>query len=410
MDILITSSYYWPELTGNAPYVTGMAEHFARSGHRVVVAAAFPHYPQWRPLARRRPAQTEHHEGVAIRRRLHYIPATQSAAKRAVYEASMFASGLTALWMTPRPDAIIGIMPSLASSSHAAVASRFYRQPYALVFHDLMGQGARQSGVRGGGAVASAVTRAELALAKSAERIAVYAEGMRRYFEDGGVSPARIDRVRPWTLSWSPTETGEEARGRLGWTPDRFICVHAGNMGHKQGLDNILDAAALISDPAITLVLAGDGNERRRLEERGREMGLKNLEFVESQPWGQYEGMLMGADVLLVNQRGSVGEMSFPSKLTSYFPAGRPIIAAVAPDADTAAEIRASKAGIVVTPDDPAALARALQELKKRNDRGASLGAAGRDYTDTTLSSPRILQTYDEFLEKVASVTRVARR
>ena len=38
LDILIFSSYYWPESAGNAPYVTGLAEYLAARGHKVTVA------------------------------------------------------------------------------------------------------------------------------------------------------------------------------------------------------------------------------------------------------------------------------------------------------------------------------------------------------------------------------------
>ncbi|HEX8207818.1 MAG TPA: glycosyltransferase family 4 protein [Solirubrobacteraceae bacterium] len=400
MDILITSSYYWPELTGNAPYVTGMAEYFAER-HRVVVATAYPHYPQWEPQMKRRPRHVEHQNGVEIQRRFHYVPRSQSAAKRAVYEATMFAGGLTALRPGWRPDVILGVMPSLASSTHARVAARLHKRPYGLVFHDLMGEGARQSGVSGGGRVADIVTKAEIGLARGAKRIAVYADGMRRYFEDGGVPADKIDRVRPWTLNWNPTVDREEMRRRLGWNGE-FICVHAGNMGHKQGLDNVLDAAAKAKDPDVRFVLAGDGNERARLQARAREMGLRNLLFIEPMPWGEYESMLMAADVLVVNQRPTVGEMSFPSKLTSYFPAGRPVVAAVAGDADTAAEVRRSEAGVVVDPSRPEDLAATIEDIKGSPDRGEALGAAGRHYAESVLSREAILREYDQFIARLA--------
>ena len=48
MRVLVASSYYAPEVAGNAPYVTGVCEGLAERGHEVVVAAGFPHYPWWR--------------------------------------------------------------------------------------------------------------------------------------------------------------------------------------------------------------------------------------------------------------------------------------------------------------------------------------------------------------------------
>ena len=73
---------------------------------------------------------------------------------------------------------------------------------------------------------------------------------------------------------------------------------------------------------------------------------------------------MQASDVLLVNQRASVTNMSLPSKLTSYFASGRPVIAAASADSETASEIEASGAGIVVPPADPAALRGAILALK----------------------------------------------
>ena len=48
LHVLLFSSYYWPENSGNAPYVTGLAEHLASEGHPVRVVTGFAHYPEWR--------------------------------------------------------------------------------------------------------------------------------------------------------------------------------------------------------------------------------------------------------------------------------------------------------------------------------------------------------------------------
>src|SRR5215210_7199575 len=154
LRLLIVTSYYRPETAGTAPYATGMAEDLAVRGHHVEVATTFPHYPAWQLDSGGRVAQRERLRGVTVRRRTLYVPRRQSAKERALYEASMYGLGLTALVGRRRPDAVIGFIPSLASGSLTATAARIHRVPYGLVIHDLMGAGAEQSGIAGGGAVA----------------------------------------------------------------------------------------------------------------------------------------------------------------------------------------------------------------------------------------------------------------
>jgi GT2 family glycosyltransferase/glycosyltransferase involved in cell wall biosynthesis len=401
LDVLILSSYYWPEAAGNAPYVTGFAEHLAARGHRVVVATGFPHYPEWRSSPRGLLGIRERHNGVEIRRRRHYVPKEQSAFTRAVYEASLLGLGTTAL---PRraPDAIIGVSPTLAGAVLARVAAGVYRRPYGLVFQDLQGPGALQSGVEGGRRIATLVERAEIGVARGAAAIGVIAAGFRSYFESHGIPAGAIHDLPNWSLGALPTQSSAEARQRLGWSEHEFVCLHAGNMGHKQGLENVLHAAAAIIDPEVRVVLAGDGNERTKLEALAAQLAVANVSFLPSQPTGLYESMLLAADVLLVNQKAAVGEMSLASKLTSYFMAARPVIAAVAARSETARELERAGAGVLVPPDDPRALAESIIRLKVGRGHAEKLGMRGRSYAEEHLSNSKVLERYEDFVITVS--------
>ena len=208
----------------------------------------------------------------------------------------------------------------------------------------------------------------------------------------------QIHRLRNWTRRVDPSETVAETKKRLGWHPDEFITLHGGNLGRKQGLDNLLDAALHLQDRGVRIVLSGDGNDRERLEARTRELGLDNVQFIELQGPGRWEAVMAASDVLLVNQRSSVTDMSLPSKLTSYFAAGRPIVAAASADSETAREIAAAESGSVVPPDDPVALSNAILAMKEGTS-AAELGARGRRYAENVLFPEIVLAEYDRFLD-----------
>jgi len=406
LKVLVSSSYYWPEDAGSAPYLTGLAEHLSERGHDVVVATGFPHYPQWTSGARGRLAAKETHKGVRIQRRWHYVPSSQSAAQRAGYELSLLAFGLTAFPGRWRADVVVGTCPSVAGGVLAAAAARRYRAPYGLVFQDLVGRAAAQSGIAGGARVAGIVRRVELGLARGAAGVGIIAEGFRGYLEDGGVPRDKIHRLRNWTRRVDPSETQSETRRRFGWADEDFVCVHGGNMGLKQGLDNLLDSAALLGDNRVRIALVGDGNDRLRLETQARERALTNVDFIAMQGPGQWEATMQAADVLLVNQRASVTDMSLPSKLTSYFASGRPVIAAASPDSETAAEIEAAGAGFVVPPADPSAFRDAIVALEHDRRRAETLGVSGKRYAGSTLSRASALAEYDEFIDHLITADR----
>jgi len=397
LRVLVNTSYYWPEEAGSAPYLTGLAEHLSAVGHDVVVATGFAHYPDWRSGARGKLAATETHNGVRIVRRWHYVPHTQSAAQRALYELSLVGFGATTLFRRWRPDVIVGTCPSLAGGMLAAAAARRYHAPYGIVFQDLMGRAAAQSGVSGGARVAELVKRGELRVARGAKAVGIIAKTFRSYLEDGGVSPEAIWHLRNWTHRVEPAESRERTRERHGWGDDVFVCLHGGNMGQKQGLDNLLETAALLNGN-VRIALVGDGNDRDRLEQQARERGLANVDFIEMQGPGRWEAMLAASDLLIVNQRASLTDMSLPSKLTSYFPAGRPVVTAASTESETADEMDAAGAGIVVPPDDPAAMRDAIYALKEDPARAGRCAESARAYAESTLSSTAALREYDRFI------------
>ncbi len=408
--ILIASLNYAPEETGIAPYSTGVAEHLAGRGYQVTVLAGTPHYPAWRVAAeyRGRGAMVEQRNGVEIRRTPHYVPSKQSALRRGLYEASSLMMLREAMRMQ-RPDAVLGVVPSLSGGIVARAAATRFRAPYGLIFQDLVAPAAAQSGVGGGGRVTSIVRGGEAWAARAASAVGVIAEGFRPYVESLGVDAGRIRRIRNWTHVAPATIDRATMRTQLGWPDGAIVCLHAGNMGYKQRLENVIACARMAAqqDSRLLFAFVGDGNQRDALVRLAAKQGLSNVRFLPLQTAEAFPSMLAAADVLLINQRASVDDMSLPSKLTSYFAAGRPVVAAAASHSETAREIVASSGGVVVAPDDPAALFDALQRVSADCGLGRYLGERGRAWADDVLSERSALLAYEQL---VAAVLAGAKR
>ncbi|MGH2586971.1 MAG: glycosyltransferase family 4 protein, partial [Dehalococcoidia bacterium] len=317
------------------------------------------------------------------------------------YEGTFLLNAL-ATSQPSRPQMVIGVVPSLSGGVLAAAAAARYRVPFGLIFQDLMGPAAGQSGIAGGGRVMRVTGALENRIAARAAGVAIIAEGFRPYLEAGGVEPDRIWRVRNWTHIGEPTESRRQTRARLGFSPGELVCLHAGNMGLKQGLENVVACArlALTEAPAMRFVLMGDGNQRTALMALAE--GLPNVRFLPPQPERDFSDVLAAADVLLVNQRHTVQDMSLPGKLTSYFAAGRPTVAAVAPTSETATELTAAGAGLVVEAERPEALLAALCRVAASPDLAAMQGERGRAYARQHLTPDAALARFEQFLDAVA--------
>jgi len=401
MRLLIIGVNYAPEKTGIGPYTEGLASYMATRAHSVEVVTGLPSYPEWRvhdPF-RRVFWRHEERDDVSVHRRWHYVPKSQSALRRLLYEGTFLLTGASSAFLT-KPDLVLGITPSLSGGVLSRLVAERFGVPYALILQDLMGLAASQSGMSGGGRVAQLVTSAEKWVCVRAAAIGIIAEGFRHHLESQGVDPIRIHRVRNWVRIQEPSVDPCSTRTHFGWHDEQIVSLHAGNMGYKQGLDNVLEAARLAQNQGSThqFVLVGDGNQRMVLERRATELNLRNLQFLPLQSEQAFPNLLAAADILLLNQRAGVSEMALPSKLTSYLASGRPVVAAVEEDSESAKELNDSKAGIVIKPDDPQALVRTLLRLGADAPTRLRLGANGRNHALSVLSANGALSELEKLI------------
>ena len=404
MRVLIIGINYRPEPTGIGPYTAALAEHLARRGDEVTVLTGLPSYPGWR-LMRGTPRgllAVERLDGVTVVRAAHYIPAAQTAARRAVYEGTFGLTGLLASLRLGRPDAILGVVPSLSGGILARLTGQRLGSPYGLLFQDLMGPAARQSGIAGGGAVARATGAAEAWAAGGARAIGVVAETFTPYVASLGVPARRIHHVPNWARLARPSLVPAETRHRFGWPDNRQVVLHAGNIGLKQGLEQVVEAARLAAqrgDPVL-FVLAGGGSQADAVRAMGA--GLPTLDFLPVQPDGLHASLLAAADVLLLSERAAQLDMSLPSKLTGYFAAGRPIVAAAPPGGPSAREIERAGAGLTVPPRNPGAILDALARLRADDALAAGLAAAGPPFAEANLGAAACLAQAAALVDAIA--------
>ena len=402
--VLIIGINYLPEPSGIGPYTAGLAEELRAQGDDVTVLTGFPHYPEWR--ARRgaplRLIRRESIRGVTVVRVAHFVPTTQSAINRALYEATFGLAGLLASLRLPRPHLVLGVIPSLSGGVLARLTARRLGVPYGLLFQDIVSKAALQSGIAGGAGVARATGAAEAWAARGAQMIGVVAEGYEPYLVSLGVPERTIAHVPNWTRLAVPEMSVPETRATFGWADQEQVVLHAGNMGLKQGLEQVTEAARIAAERGepIRFVLSGGGNQADAVHEASQ--GLPNVSVLGVQSDGMHASLLAAADVLLLSERATQIDSSLPSKLTSYFAAGRPIVAAVAVDGGSAHEVERSGAGLVIPAGQPEELLEVLARLRAEPALRARLAAAGHAYAASHTSAAACLARATALIDAIA--------
>lgn len=410
MRVTIIGINYAPEVTGIAPYTTGIAEGLAERGHDVTVITGLPHYPQWRVAEEYRGVGrcTEVVRGVTVHRVGHYVPDEQSTMGRIRMEASFGSAVARHKW--DDPDVVITVSPALLSAAPVVARARLSKTPVGVIVQDVYSKGVVETGAVGGRS-AAATARLESAVLRSATGVAVIHPRFADSLAEIGVHSADLAVIRNWTHIDDAAAAGAPSavREKYGWQPNETIVMHTGNMGVKQGLENVVAAGKLAGDAEaddrdIRFVLIGDGNQRRMLDAVARD--AEAVQLIDPLPDGEFRAALAAADILLVNERPGVGEMAVPSKLTSYFAAARPIIAATEPTSGSAEELRASGAGLVIAPGDPEALVESVRQLAGDEQTRRRFGSCGARYARERLGAANAVAQYEKWVSDLASPAR----
>ncbi len=404
MRIIVLSINYWPEVTGIGAFTTDRAEHLASAGHDVEVCTAFPYYPQWKVPEEYagRMVLTEERNGVTIVRSRIFVPSRVTPLKRILHEASFVVSSTLRGLFRKRPEVLLVVSPPLGLAVTAILLSRLWRVPYVFDVEDLQPDSAGDLGMLPGWAV-QLLYKVEKAAYWNAGLVTTITASMRRRILEKGVPEEKVELLEPRMddslIDLSPEE-GDAFRERydLG---DKFLVTHSGNMGVKQGLDVVLDAAALNrSDNSMLFLLVGDGADCERIRRRALALGLDNVRFLPLLDETNFHGLMAASNVCLVTQQQSVAEIVFPSKIVTYLAAGRPIVVSVDPECEVARMTRESGAGKVVEAENPGALLAAVQNL--RGEDLNKLSQSARDYAILQWAPARVLAHLERSLMAVA--------
>jgi glycosyltransferase involved in cell wall biosynthesis len=392
---------YWPDFGATGQLLTELAEDLvAHHGCEVTIVTGYP------LRGRAGVAAREMRNGVRIIR----APGTTRDPKRFVGRAlnyvTYFFSACWAGLCVPRADVVIAMTDPPIVGLAALLSARRHGAPFVFLCQDIFPEVAVLLEDFRNDAVNGALERVNRFLVRRADAIVALGDTMKRRLVDGkGADPARVSVIHNWAdcsaLVPGPKDNPFARAHRL---RDRFVVMHAGNVGLSQNLDVMLDAAErLAGHDAIRFVLVGDGSRRAALEVNARARGLSNVTFLPYQPREEMPKSYATADLFLISLKPGLSGYIVPSKVYSILAAGRPYVAAVEEDCEVADITRQYRCGVVVAPGDAEALAARILEIYRDGPRAAELGQRARE-AGLTFDRRRQVAAYASLLRRVAGV------
>ena len=414
MRILILSQYYDPE---PVPKPAELAEALTERGHEVAVVTGFPNYPAGKLYDGFRLGTIKRGEinGIPVTRTFEYPYHGKRVLGRLLNYFSFMISAPLGSLFAPSCDAIYVWHPPLTIGIAAWLTARIRRVPFVYDVQDIWPESAVLSGLLKEGWLVKVLSRLERFVYRRADYLLVVTEGSRKNLVGKGVAPSKIAVMPHWVDESLFMRNSKEAQAALreqyGWK-DRFVILFAGNIGLVQGLEAVVRAAShLRNEKEILLALVGDGTDRQRLQELTRQLELENkIQFIERQPMEKMPDFMAASDALLVHLKHSeLSNYVIPTKTIAYLAAGKPILMAM--NGAAADLIKDAEAGMVIPPEDPAALAAAIQALwNMPAAERAAMGQRGHEYLLKNLSKQKVIGQYEEILEFVARRKQISHR
>ncbi|MDF3006346.1 MAG: glycosyl transferase, partial [Enterobacter kobei] len=332
MKILVYGINYSPELTGIGKYTGEMVEWMARQGHDVRVITAPPYYPEWKVGEPYSAWRWRREEGAAtVWRCPLYVPKTPTTLKRLIHLGSFALSSFFPLMAQRRwkPDRIIGVVPTLFCTPGMRLLAKLSGARTVLHIQDyevdaMLGLG--MAGKGKGGRVARLASAFERSGLLNVDNVSTISRSMMNKAQEKGVPAERVIFFPNWSeVARFRDVTDADAlqlRQQLGLPADKKIILYSGNIGEKQGLESVIDAADRLRDQPWLFVIVGQGGGKARLEKMARERGLSNVIFHPLQSYDALPALLKLADCHLVIQKRGAADAVLPSKLTNILAVG----------------------------------------------------------------------------------------
>ena len=417
MKIIVWGINYAPELTGIGPFNTALCEFLAENGHSVEMVTSFAYYPEWKKNTQdqRRFYRNDQINGVTVRRCWAYIPRRTSAFRRIVHEGSFVVSSLARVILIERSSLFVVVSPPLLLGMAAWVASVVTRTPFVFHVQDLQPDAAVGLGMLKKGWLTKVLYKIESFAYAKAARVSGISNGMLEMFRKKSVPEGKLIMFPNGIRLPSTSANRGMFRARHRISENNFLAIYSGNLGVKQGLNILIEAAkelkvrrlARVNDSEsgdlITIVVAGDGAMRNALVESVANAQLKNVLLLPLQSETEYREMLADANCTLITQQSGTGSFFFPSKLMSAAAAAKPVVTVADEDSELARAVRSGGFGINVLPDRPDLLANTLIMLSSEETQPSvqsKMGVAGIQFAQQ-FEMTSILKKFCEQLKAV---------
>ncbi len=411
MSIEVLCPHFAPDTAPTGTVMTSIVEQWVDLGHRVDIVTSIPWYSDhaidegWS----RRPVQREHTEWGSITRVFPFPSDKNNLFARALgFGGFTGLSTVAGLASSRDIDVVMAMSPPLTLGMAGWSLAKRRRAPLVFNVQDVFPDVAVELGALTGRRTIRALERLERRTYLMADAVTVLSEDLRvnvatkiAASEGRGADPAKVQVIPNFVdvgrFDVSVRSSGYREEFGL---DDRTVVMYAGNVGHSQSLDMVVETARRMRRrQEVVFVINGNGVARAGLERAATD--LDNLVFIDFQAPERLPEVLAAGDVHLVPLKAGLARSSVPSKFYSILAAARPVVVAVDKGSELADVVEQHDLGEAVEPDDVDAFVAAIETLVDSPSARSKSGHNGRKFVESWLSPAGVADAYIELFTRL---------
>ena len=380
-----------------------LARYLTEKGHRITVIASPVSYLTGTARQERIPwVERQEDHGITILRAYTYPALHRSFLHRVISFFSFMASSFLIGLRVPQVDLVWGTSPPIFQGFTAWALARIKRTGFLFEVRDLWPAFAIAVGVLHNSLLIRASQWLESFLYRHADRVMVNSPGFVSHVQQHGARTVDLVPNGADPRMFNPNLDGRSFRQAHG-LENQYIALYAGAHGMSNDLGILLSAALQLRDePSITIVLLGDGKEKKALMAQAEGWELSNVHFIPPVPKTEMPAALAAANACIaILKPVPLYATVYPNKVFDYMAAGRPVILAIRGVIQEV--IEKAGAGIPVQPGDARALADAIRHLAHHPDEGRQMGMHGRSYVEQHFDRASLAKTLEHILQTMVA-------
>ena len=359
----IVSEFYFPVKTSTGYYVTQIAEFLSKNNSVNVITTAAAYNKQNQSSF----TKNEFINGVKVRRaksvNLNKDIFSLRVLRLLISSFQLFFILLQSvkkneqILVVTNPAFLILFMPFL---------KMFRNVDYCILVHDIFPENLVAIGKLKNTSLVYRIAKTAFDRAYSkAKNSIVVGRDMKRVLVSKGVDSSKVVVIPNWsdTNEVKPMHKSETRLMDKFHFQDKFIFQFAGNLGHAQGLDNIIEAIKLVTNETLHFLFIGAGAKEAEIKDLQSNSRLDNVTHIGFQDRKNQNDFLNACDVSLVTLNQGMLGLGVPSKSYNIMATGKPILVIADRDSEISQCVNEYKIGWIAQPDNPVMLAHLFEQI-----------------------------------------------